>query len=442
MDYRAMTASQLGRAIETGRADPVDIAETFLDCIAREDPGFGIYARTTPERARSQARDARDRARSGMRRSPIDGVPVSWKDLFDIAGTECCSGTRILKGRTPAVDCEVARNAEAAGLVFLGKTHQTEFAFSGLGVNPMTATPPNRAMPGHAPGGSSSGAAASLTHRLAPLAIGSDTGGSVRIPAAWNNLAGLKTTHGVLSNAGVVPLCPGFDTVGPLAHTVEDAALAFAALGGGSAPERESPDVGSLDIAIPGTHVFEGCDEAIAASFNEAVGALEKAGARISQIDVPEFGEVLGLGPSLFPYEAWQAWGSAIEEHGEMMFAPVRARFEQGRSVTRETYEAAWQQMLQARSRFADRVAGHDFLVWPSVAILPPTVAALMDDADYFTASNLMALRNTRFVNMLGGAALTIPLPQTASGLQLAGVGGSDHALLKFGMLIETLVSG
>ena len=441
MDYRAATASQLGQAIETGKADPLDIAEVFLDAIASEDPDFQIYARTTPERAREQAMAASQRARSGMRRSPLDGVPVSWKDLFDIAGTECCSGTQILAGRVPKADCKVAVNAEAAGLVFLGKTHQTEFAFSGLGVNPKTATPPNKAMPGNAPGGSSSGAAASLTHRLAPLAIGSDTGGSVRIPAAWNNLAGLKTTHGALSNEGVVPLCPGFDTVGPLAHTVEDAALAFAALGGGEMPARDRVDRGTLKIAIPQTLVMEGCDAAIAASFDAAVEALENAGARISRIEVPEFEEVLALGPSLFPYEAWQAWGTTIERHGDLMFAPVRARFEQGKSVSRETYETAWRQMLQARNRYADRVSGHDFLIWPSVAILPPSIESLLSDADHFTASNLMALRNTRFVNMLGGAAMTIPLPQTASGLQLAGIAGSDHDLLRFAMAMEGALS-
>ncbi|MEZ5870913.1 MAG: amidase family protein [Nitratireductor sp.] len=441
MDYRAMSAAQLGRAMEAGKVDPVEITELFLDAIAREDGNFQIYARTTADRARSQAKAARERAKSGTRRSPLDGVPVSWKDLFDIAGTQCCSGTRILAGRVPDADCRVAVNAETAGLVFLGKTHQTEFAFSGLGLNPQTATPPNKGMPGTVPGGSSSGAAASLTHRLAPLAIGSDTGGSVRIPAAWNNLAGLKTTHGSLSNDGVVPLCPGFDTVGPLAHSVEDAALAFAALGGGETVFDDLPMVASMKIAIPQTIVLDDCASEVSASFEAAVDMLEKAGAKIDRIEVPEFHEFLKLSVSLFPHEAWQAWGNTIESHGELMFAPVRARFEQGRNVSRETYEAAWRQMLLARSRFAERVAGHDFLIWPSVAILPPRVDDLLADSGYFTASNLMALRNTRFVNMSGGAALTMPLATTACGLQLSGQPGSDRELLRFGMALERVIS-
>ena len=244
MDSTNRTAAELGREIAAGRIDPVALAESCLEAIRSQDEDGRIYARLTGERALEEAKAAARRAREGRLAGPLDGVPVSWKDLFDTAGTATESGTPLLAGRIPDKDAEVLRRAGIAGTVCLGKTHQTELAFSGLGINPNTATPPNKGMPGHAPGGSSSGAAASLAHGLAPIAIGSDTGGSVRIPACWNSLVGLKTTHGVLPNDGVVPLCPGFDTVGPLARTVEDAALMFAALGGGEADLAAAPRAG------------------------------------------------------------------------------------------------------------------------------------------------------------------------------------------------------
>jgi aspartyl-tRNA(Asn)/glutamyl-tRNA(Gln) amidotransferase subunit A len=224
------SAADLGRAIDAGKINPVDLTEAFLDAIARHPDAKRIYARTTADRARSTAVSAVGRARAGTRIGPLDGVPLSWKDNFDAAGVPCEAGSALLKGRVPDTDAELLHGATTQGLVCLGKTHMTELAFSGLGLNPVTATPPCINFPDAVPGGSSSGAAASVAFGLAPAAIGSDTGGSVRVPAAWNDLVGLKTTHGRLSTKGVVPLCDRFDTVGPLATTVEDCALILSVL--------------------------------------------------------------------------------------------------------------------------------------------------------------------------------------------------------------------
>ncbi|MCE8458938.1 amidase, partial [Rhodovulum sulfidophilum] len=232
-DWLGMSAGDLGRGIETGKIDPIDLATGFLDAIAGHPLCDRIYARPTRARALAEAEAARSRARSGLRLGPLDGVPVSWKDLFDSAGIATEAGAALLEGRVPRQDAEVLATATAGGLVCLGKTHMSELAFSGLGVNPVTATSPCINAPNGAPGGSSSGAAASVAFGLAPGAIGSDTGGSVRIPAVWNDLVGLKTTAGRISLKGVVPLCPKFDTVGPLTRNVEDAGLLLAALEGG-----------------------------------------------------------------------------------------------------------------------------------------------------------------------------------------------------------------
>ena len=245
-----MTAADLGRGIEAGAIDARDLAEVYLDAIAAHPDAARIYVRATPERARAEADAARARARAGLRRGPLDGVPISWKDLFDTAGVPTEAGSALLAGRTPDRDAAVLAAATRAGLVCLGKTHLPELAFSVLGINPITATPPNINDPELAPGGSSSGAAASVAFGLAAAGIGSDTAGSARVPAAWNDIVGLKPTHGLLTLEGVVPLRPGFDSVGTLSRSVEDASLLLAALGAGPAADLAGAPAGRR--AAPG----------------------------------------------------------------------------------------------------------------------------------------------------------------------------------------------
>ena len=231
-DLLKKTASDLGRMIDAGDVSPLELTENYLDAIDAHPLTNRIYARTTPDRAIAEAKAATDRATNDTRNGLLDGVPISWKDLFDTAGTATEAGSAFLKDRVPDVDAQVLKNATHAGLICLGKTHMSELAFSGLGLNPITETPPCVNDPDAIAGGSSSGAAASVAFSLAAAGIGSDTGGSVRIPSTWNDLVGLKTTSGLLSLKGVVPLCAKFDTVGPLCRSVEDAANLFAALGG------------------------------------------------------------------------------------------------------------------------------------------------------------------------------------------------------------------
>jgi aspartyl-tRNA(Asn)/glutamyl-tRNA(Gln) amidotransferase subunit A len=444
VDFFTASAAELGRAIGLGKADPMELAEAFLERIDVADPNRQIYARTTPERAIAEAAASSERARAGRRRTLLDGVPVSWKDLFDTQGVATESGSLLLEGRVPTKDAKLLSIATEAGMVCLGKTHQTELAFSGLGVNPVTATPPNKAIPDHAPGGSSSGAAASLAHGLAALAMGSDTGGSVRIPAAWNNLAGLKITWGMLPDAGMVPLCPSFDTPGPLARTVEDLAIAFDILKGGSGHAAFVPaaSLAGVRFHVAETIVLDECDQETRNAFETAVERLAKAGARISRGPVDAFGPIAAIGPKLYPFEAWREWGTLIEAEGTKMFEPVRRRFSQGKSVTAGEYEAARQEMTRLRQAFLDDTQAVDAVLMPTVPILPPKVDELLADPDHFTARNLLALRNTRFANTLGLCAITLPLPEKASGLQLLGKPFGDTRLLSIAGATERVLAG
>lgn len=424
------TAADLGRAIGAGQTDPVELAEAYFDAIAAHPHRGRIYARTTHDRARAEAFAARDRARSGTRRGPLDGVPLSWKDLYDTAGVPTEAGTTLLAGRTPTQDAEVLRAATQRGTVCLGKTHMTELAFSGLGLNPNTATPPNVHDPDRLAGGSSSGAAASVAWGLAPAAIGSDTGGSIRLPAAWNDLVGFKPAHGALPLAGVVLLCPSFDTVGPIARTVEDAALIWEALGG--------PRVDLAATALQGATfgvlrdvVLDGVEEAPARAFDAALDRLAQAGARIVDVRLPRLPRAYEIGVPLYGAEAWASWREHVDPAPHKVFAPVLTRVSSGREVLAADYLIAMDELRAIRAEARDTLAGLDALLCPTSPILPPVAAEVAADHELFRTRNLLALRNTRMANLLGLASVTIPAGIPSCGLMLSVLPGREGQVLR-----------
>ena len=434
-------ASELGRGIAQGAIDPVALTDAYFDAIEAFPDRDAIYARLTKVRARSEAAAARERARTGLLRGPLDGVPISWKDLFDTADVATEAGSRLLAGRVPARDARVLRNATDAGLVCLGKTHTTELAFSGLGLNPMTATPPNAHDHKLLPGGSSSGAAASTALGLAAAGIGSDTGGSVRIPAAWNDLVGLKTTAGHLSLDGVVPLCPTFDTVGPLCRSVEDAGNLLAALSAEKPTDLGGTDIESVSLLICDTVAMDDADEATLSAFERAVSKLSKAGARIRMGSIGAVADALGLSGVLYPTEAYATWGEAIEAQPDLMFAPVRERFLAGKEISGSDYLKAWQKLLNLRKDYARATAGYDAVIVPTAPILPPDRERAETDLDYFTAQNLLALRNTRIGNLLGLCALTLPTSVPSCGIMFLAAPRQERLLLRIGHAAEAALA-
>lgn len=437
----AKTALEYGKDIADGKLDPVDLLSTLCEKVEASDTSDDIFTTLTLERAQQEAQAARKRQKEGKLKSPLDGVPISWKDLFDTKDIATEAGSKLLKGRTPGKDCVALENATKAGLVCLGKTHMSELAFSGLGINPVARTPPN--INGHdmAPGGSSSGAAASVAHGFVPIGVGSDTGGSVRIPAAWNNLVGLKTTHGLISNEGVVPLCPGFDTVGPLCTSVGDAWVSTAIFAGIDFDMPTEKPLSQCRFLISKTGTLDTLGEAQEKGFYDAVNKLASAGATIEYDNMPMMNDIVSLGPVLFPYEAWQSWGEKIQADPDLMFEPVRNRFLSGKDITREQYEKAWASMLEMREAFNARLDDYDALLAPSVAIGPPCVSDLLNDVELFQKTNLLTLRNTRFFNMFGNCALTLPTSQKASGLMAVGKPMAEKHLVSIGLGIEKILA-
>jgi aspartyl-tRNA(Asn)/glutamyl-tRNA(Gln) amidotransferase subunit A len=432
-----LSAADLGREIAAGRANPVELTEFFLDAIDRSSLSPRIYARTTADRARAEAMAAASRAKAEMRRGPLDGVPISWKDLFDTAGIATEAGTALLRNRIPDEDAVVLRRATAAGLVCLGKTHMSELAFSGLGLNPVTATPPCINDPRAVPGGSSSGAAASVAYGLAPAAIGSDTGGSVRIPAAWNDLVGFKTTAGLLPLTGTVPLAARFDTIGPLARSVEDCTLLLAAMEGRPAVDLRGSSLSGLRLAVLETVALDDMRAAPAAGFDDAMVRLTAAGAVISRLQAPEVAEALTLSGVLVSSEAYATWRDRIEADPDKMFRPILERFRSGGTFAAADYISAWQRLDQLRETFERRIAQVDAVILPTSPILPPDAQRLLDDADYYVTENLLALRNTRLGNLLGLAAVTLPTSRPSCGITFMVGKGQDARLLRLAAAAE-----
>tara|TARA_R110002074_G_scaffold53208_4_gene133697 strand:+ start:793 stop:2127 length:1335 start_codon:yes stop_codon:yes gene_type:complete len=439
--WRTQSAADLGRGIETGAICPVALTECFLDAIDAHPLSPRIYARTMRRQAEDTAMAARRRARMGLRRGPLDGVPVSWKDLFDTAGVATEAGSALLQGRVPAQNATVVDRLTGAGLPPLGKTHMTELAYSGLGLNPVTQSPPCIHDPDRVSGGSSSGAATSVAWGLAPLGMGSDTGGSVRVPSAWNDLVGLKTTAGRIPLTGVVPLAARFDTIGPLARTVEDAALAFALLDNSPAPDLRGASLSGARMLILDTVGTEDLREAPAKGFEQAVSRLAKAGVQIDHATSPAVAGTMDLAGVLFGAQCYGTWGAQLEVQADKVFAPVLERFRGGKAFSGAEYVAAWHRLETLRAQYLASTAGYDAVILPTSPCTPPLIQDLLDDHAYFASENLLTLRNTRIGNLMGLCALTLPTGIPMTGLMMMTAPGHEARLLRLGAAAEAALA-
>ncbi len=447
-DKRAL---ELGAEIASGALDPVDLAEAYLARIEEQDPEHRVYVRLVPERTRVEALAASERAKAGTRRSVLDGVPVAWKDNVETAGGVTAAGSALLKDNVPSRDAPVLARATRQGLVFLGKTNLTEFAFSGLGINPVTGTPANPfdSETARTPGGSSSGTAVAIARKLAPIGIGTDTGGSVRIPAAWNGLVGLKTTAGLIPTDHVIPLSISLDTVGPLARTVADAAAMFSVLTGHPPPDLTGVTLERTVFYAPETVVVEGAEPSVRAVFENTLDTLAAHGARIERGPLPEIAQTFEAGrtygPSLVS-EARATWEDTLERDPKSVFAFVYNRFHDADRRSAFDVQRFDQTIAALSERVRTFMTRYDALLMPTVAMRPPAIAPLEQDEDAYRAANIGALTNTTWINFLGLCALTVPAgftqadadaPALPCGVMLAGQPFAEGRLLRLGAAIE-----
>jgi aspartyl-tRNA(Asn)/glutamyl-tRNA(Gln) amidotransferase subunit A len=446
-DLTTRSALDLGTAIATGRVDARDATEAFISEIEAGDPDARVFYVRTFDRARAEAAAAHDRTTRSMSRSPLDGVPLSWKDLFDSAGDECRAGSAMLSGRVPARDAAVLQRLATAGTICLGKTAMTELAFSGLGINPVLGTPANArdTATERAPGGSSSGAAVGLARNMCAAAIGTDTGGSVRIPAAWNGVVGFKPSHGTAPLGGVVPLCPSLDTVGPLARTVPDAATLYGLLTLRPAPLAGGSSLRGRHILVPSDIVFDDCDPGVAEAVNAALGPLASAGATLRHESLPPLTHMnaltWGSGISLPAIEGWSIWKETIAAKGSMMYPPVRQRFEGGATPKAADAWALARDRAALRAELTRALIGIDAIAMPAIPIDPPPISDLVEGGPAYDRANRLALRNTTLGNQLDMCAVTLPCGTSAAGLpvglMLMAPAGRDASLLQLAGAVE-----
>ena len=438
----------LADALDQGSVNARQLVDEALTAIADpEGEGKRAFLAIDTRRARRSAEAWDIHRGTGWVPSALAGLPISVKDLFDVKGDVTRAGSTILKDAPPAAaDATAVARLRAAGAVIVGRTNTTEFAFSGLGLNPHYGTPGNPADRARIPGGSSCGAGVSVVDGMAAAAIGSDTGGSVRIPAALTGLAGFKPSQSRSPLSGVWPLAPSLDTVGPLAPTIACCALIDAVLAGETPQSLMPRSAGSLRLAVPETVVTEDLDPGVAAAYQRAISRLSAAGARIVAIDLPMFAEILeinGRGGLVVP-EAYAIHRDRLEAHGDRYDPRIRTRIERGADLTAADYVSVMRRRRELQDAFAAALAGFDAIVYPTVAVVAPLMAPLMVDDDAYIRTNALVLRNTSIGNFLDSPAATVPCQEPGSlpvGLMIMGPKGADDHILRVAAGIEPVVS-
>ncbi len=420
--------------------------------LARAEDEAGEGRRVFIELYRDQAlaaADASDLLRAqGIVPSPLAGIPISIKDLFDVAGEVTKAGSKVLADAAPAdLDSPVVQRLRAAGAVLMGRTNMTEFAYSGLGLNPHYDTPRNpydRAT-GRIPGGSSSGAAVSVSDGMAVAAIGTDTGGSVRIPAAFCGLTGFKPTPERVPRDGVLPLSTTLDSIGPLAASVTCCALVDAVLAGETPRWPRALPLKGLRLAVPQTLVLDGLDATVAAAFQRALSRLSEAGAHILDFRFDEIEEIPEFrGRSGITAPESYAWHRDLLARGYDLYDPrVSSRMLPGAEISAADYINTLKNWREVRRRADLRTQAFDAVVMPTTPTIAPSFAELERDEDYFRI-NALTLRNTFVGNFLHRCAISLPCHQAGEapvGLMLMAETGGDQRLFALAYGIEAALS-
>lgn len=445
------TLNELTLALSEGRTTSVALTELAL-ARAQDAAGEGarVFTKLYAESALAQARASDTLRAAGIVRSAVEGLPISIKDLFDIEGETTMAGSVAREGE-PAADAnaEVVQRLIAAGAVIIGRTNMTEFAYSGLGINPHYGTPlnPYDRGTGRIPGGSSSGAAVSVADGMAVAGIGSDTGGSVRIPAALCGLTGFKPSAWRVSMTGVLPLSANLDSIGPIAGSVRCCAELDAILSGDGGPVPEAMALRGLRLAVPTTLALDAMEKHVADSFAAAVAKLKAAGALVEEIAIPEFAE-LGNINSKGGFTAAEAWAwhrDLIARAGKRYDPRVVSRIMRGQDMSAADYL----DLLDAREAWVaavdHRIAGYDALIMPTTPIVAPAVADLVASDEAYYAANGLILRNPTLINFLDGCALSLPCHAQGTapvGLMISGSNGADRRILAVGLAVEALLAG
>lgn len=443
------TLKAAAQALARGETTSRKLVEECLQRIA--DPageGVRAFVGIAADDARTAA-DAYDALRkAGAHPGPYAGIPISIKDLFDVAGQETRAGSRVLAGRPVATrDAPAVARLRAAGFVLVGRTNMTEFAYSGLGINPHYGTPLNpwQREQRRIPGGSSSGAAVAVADGMALAGLGSDTGGSCRIPAAFCGITGFKPTARRVPREGAIPLSSSLDSIGPLAPSVACCAAIDAIIADPSAEDNEQArteaSLAGLRAGLAGAYTTDGMDDAVAAAFARALSELSRAGVQLSEAALPELHDIprINAKGGLVGAQAYAWHRPLIEQHADLYDPWVLQRFDAGRSQSAADYIDVIEARRRMHGSVHPKLRALDVLLAPTVPIAPPRLDDLAQ-TEVSNKTNLLVLRNPALVNFLDGCAVSIPIHRRGEapvGLMLIGAPGQDRRLLAIAELAE-----
>lgn len=415
----------LAAEIAARRLSPIDVVDECLARIDRLEPKLQAFTAVHAVQARLAAEAADKAIRAGHAVGPLHGVPIAVKDLVEIEGQVAMGGSAAWRNRVAPRTATLLRRLHAAGMIVLGKTHTVEFAYGGWGTNQHLGTPwnPWDALVHRTPGGSSSGSGVAVAARLAPWAIGTDTGGSVRIPAAWNGITGLKTTIGRISTYGVLPLSPTLDTPGPITRSVEDAAILLQVLQGPDPLDprtlghRDVEPTAGLRRGVRGLRLARmpaversGVDADVLAAYDASVDALAALGAEIVDLSMPlRFADLGGLNGRIMSAEAYAALADLVDDPGAPLDAAVRPRVRAGATISSRDYLTALAERERLKGIYAAASESVDAVLTPTA--MTPAIPVAEVDQDSTPALF------TRWVNFLDLCALALPNGFTASGL-------------------------
>lgn len=457
---------KLQQSLAKGELTALELTTQVLErTLDKSGQGDLVFTRVYQDQALAAAKASDALRAAGIVRSPLEGIPISIKDLFDVVGEPTCAGSRVLKDAPPATsDAVIVQYLRRAGAIITGKVNMVEFAYSGLGLNPHYGTPhsPWDSDSKRIPGGSSSGSGVAVAEDMSVVSIGTDTGGSIRIPSAYCGLTGFKPTASRISSVGALPLSTSLDSIGGLCTDVTDCVIVDDIISGSKVnfSQNEITDkqkllensgvatnrsVAGLRFLIPETLVFDGVDEHVNASFNRAISVLKGAGANIFARAIPQFNDLIGINSKggFAASEAWAWHRELLAEKADLYDPRVSSRIIKGKDMLAADYI----DLLNARQQWIKSVEqefyGYDAVLMPTVPIIAPKIADLeQSDKAYFKTNGLI-LRNPTLINFLNGCALSLPCHQAGAapvGLMVAGTAMQDKKILGIGLGIEALL--
>ncbi len=443
----ALSLAEAASLVAAKKLSPVEITQACLARIEKLNPSLNAFITVTAEPALEQASAAEREIAAGHYRGPLHGIPIALKDLIDTAGVRTTAASALFQERVPGEDGAVVQRLKEVGAVVVGKTNLHEFAYGGSGVVSYYGAARNPWKREHITGGSSSGSAAAVAAGMCFAALGTDTAGSIRLPAACCGIVGLKPTYGLVSARGVIPLSWSYDHVGPMARTVRDAALVLRAIAGydpGDVTSRDFPQSGrtleasdsSLRLGIVRQFFFDDLEPDVAAAMNNALQVLETLTAGLNDASMP-----IDTDRTVQSAEAYAYHAPFVAEHADLYQPETLRRIQRGQAISAGEYIVKRNELKHLRRSAADLFCDYDLLITPASPVAAPSLAELQANPDDLRRRELVLLRNTRPFNVLGSPAVSVPCGFTRAGLpvglQIAGAPGDDARVLQLAHAYE-----